>query len=103
MISSINRFVAVQPFPVAHITHSVKSGIAMIDQKYQLTKLELVYDAVVKLGDLDLVLRPGDAIFVTSDQYVQPWAKKVYELVEGKPFILVSQETVVLVEQATRL
>jgi hypothetical protein len=98
MITTANRFIATEPFPASHITGTTKGGLAFIDQKIQLTKLKVTYKSFFKQNDRELFLLPGDYIYVAGDQYVQGWAKKVYELDEGKPFILTPYESVVFVE-----
>lgn len=101
MIEVVNRFVAVEPFQTTSVTASLKGGIAFIEQKVQLTKLKVVYPSMFVLADgkSSYKLVPNrDFIYVSSDQYVQPWAKRVLELEEGKPFVLVPYESVVLVE-----
>jgi hypothetical protein len=74
-----------------------------MDQKIQLTRLEVVVASSCQVGD-ETVPLPNDNpfdnpafVYVRADQFAQPWAKQVYEL-NGKPFILVPCESIVLVE-----
>jgi len=105
MIRVTNRFVATEPFPVQHITGTAKGGLAFMDQKIQLTRLEVVVASSCQVGD-ETVPLPSDNfsenpafVYVRADQFAQSWAKQVYEL-NGKPFILVPCESVVLAETA---
>ena len=99
MIETMGRFVATEPFPVQHITGAAKGGLAFVDQKFTLTKLKVLFGSVVSRGDgvVPQHFCSNDLVYVTSDQYVQGWAKKIYEL-DGKQFILVPMESIVLVE-----
>ena len=101
MIQTVGRFVATYPFSVQHVTGSAKGGLAFVEQKFTLTKLGVVFPTVISQGEgVDpLYFDPCDSVYVTSDQYVQAWAKKVYEH-DGKSFILVPVESIVLKEKA---
>ena len=92
MIEVYSRYVATETFPAQHITGSVKGGLALMDQKFTLTKLRVVF------GSSELKLTDQDSVYVTSDQYAQVWAKKIYEL-GGKSFVLVPVDSIVLTER----
>ena len=98
MITTANRFIATEPFPASHITGTTKGGLAFIDQKIQLTKLKVVYDSFFQQAAREMYLPPDSFVYVAGDQYVQGWAKRIYELEEGKPFILTPYESVVFVD-----
>ena len=102
MIETVGRFVATEPFPVQHITGSAKGGLFLMDQKISLTRLKVLYCATWSRGEGvtpgSVAPVSGQQVLVAAQEYVQPWAKKVYELEEGKPFILVPVESIMLVE-----
>ena len=104
MIRVANHFVATEPFPVQHITGTAMGGLFLMDQKIQLTRLEVVLESYCQVGDKTVWL-PNDNlgaepsfVYVRADQFAQVWAKQIYEL-NGKSFILVPCESVVLIEE----
>lgn len=98
MKRTVNRCVATEPFPVTHMTTALKGGLAFVDQKVSLTPLRVVVDSVFTQGDTTETLPVDSRVYVPGDQYVQSWAKRIYELADGTAFILVPQESVVFLE-----
>lgn len=92
-ILSTNENVAVEPFPTNQVEKEVRNGLAVIKQKSSLQPLRVVFPDF--LGD---EYPTGSTVYVRADQCVATWAKDVFEL-NGKKFILVPKNQVILVEK----
>lgn len=85
---SVNKRLACTPFPTVDLKTEVKGGLAILKQKEELTRLTVVY-----AGD---GYEPGDRVWVRGDCCKHQYAKEVYTLEEGKPFVLVPVDMVQL-------
>ena len=101
---SCNNKIGVEPFKSVYVELEHKQGFTMAKQKVQLTKLKVV------IGDVDTLRAPskdnghyvpGDIVYVLGELQVHKWAKEVYE-VDGKKFILMPTEFVLLCDQSDR-
>ena len=91
---TINKKVAVTPFPSTQTKVEVdaRTGLPVIKQKRELTKLTVVYDA----WEDELPYVAGDVILVPGDMCKHAGiAGHVYELEPGKPFILVPADQII--------
>ncbi len=86
---TVNKKIAVTPFPTLDAKVSVKGGVARLNQKSELSKLTVVYSD-------DSVYMAGDTVYVRSDLYTHQFAKETYELEAGKPFIVIDSSLVLL-------
>lgn len=93
---TLSGSVATEPFKKNSMTSTVVKGVAVLDQKVTLTGLMVLFPGKVK----DLEVKAGDMVYVTGEQCVQPWAKKVIDI-NGTPFILVPVDNIVLVNTTT--
>lgn len=84
-IATQNNLIACSVFPKQHVDTVIKGGIAMVDKKVQLQVLEVVYPGT--LGDTPILA--GDSVWVRGDATINSWAKEVFEIEPGKPFVLV--------------
>lgn len=92
-IVSVNENVAVEPFPTNQVEKEVRNGLAVIKQKSSLQPLKVVFSG---FGGTEY--GAGSIVYVRADQCVATWAKDVFDL-NGKKFILVPKNQVVLVEK----
>lgn len=84
---TLNRAVACTPYPTRETRTEVKSGLPVVKQLNQLTKLKVLFDAD------DGAYVAGDEIFVRGDAMKHPHAAEVWN-VEGVDFVLVPYEFV---------
>lgn len=92
-------FVAVEPFPKLHNEKTLKSGIAMVDRKVTLQRLNVVFSPQYVMGGTQKGLAQitdQNSVVVRSDLTVHSFAKEVFEL-EGREFILIPIEHVLMV------
>lgn len=85
-METINRLVAVEPFETNQTKIEVHGGLAHIKQKAELTKLRVVYNAWKDSGELAFCA--GSFVYVRGDVCKHANAKQVYEVEEGRPFVL---------------
>jgi hypothetical protein len=85
-----NNQLAVTPFESNSTKINVKHGVAFVQQKTDLTKLKVVYEADG--------YKPGDEIWVSGEVCKHQYAKVVYQIEEGKPFILIPVNLVLVKE-----
>ncbi len=90
-INTFRNVIACSPFPAQHMEKVIKGGFAMIDKKVQLQELTVVFRSS------EPSMNAGDKVWVRGDTVIQPWAKEVFT-VEGKDFILVPANMVLLVK-----
>ncbi|NBT57434.1 hypothetical protein EBT16_01495 [bacterium] len=90
---SVNENLAVEPFPTNQVEKEVKNGLAFVKQKSSLQPLKVVFSDFSKTE-----YAVGYTVYVRADQCVSTWAKDVFEL-NGKKFILVPKNQVILVEK----
>lgn len=85
--------VAVEPFPATSKTE-VRGGVLQPMNQSSLISLFVVFDGNAKDGPLS----PGDKVHVRSKlAHTTTYAKDVFEI-EGKKFILIPEEEVLVVE-----
>lgn len=87
-LKAVNKKIAAEPFKPVTTTSKVVNGIAMLETKLTLIGLKVVFG-----GDL---APEGSTIYVMADSANAKWAKEKYT-VEGKEFVLVPEEYVLLV------
>ncbi len=95
-MKTVNKRVACTPFETTDAKVVVTKGLAQFDQKQRLTKLTVVYDAE---SDDHGSYHAGDSVYVTGDCCKHTFAKQVYEVEEGKPFIFVPYDMIVAKEK----
>jgi hypothetical protein len=88
---TINKKLAVTPFPTTSVHTEVVGGIARIKQRSELTKLKVVYNTD-EYEEADI---RGSEVYVRGDLCKHQIAKEVYEIEPGKPFILIDLAMVV--------
>lgn len=91
-MKTTNRRVACAPMKTNSIKATVKGGVPVIEQMEKLQKLEVVYPT----ADWEYVA--GQSVYVPGECVVHDWAKKVYKVEDGKPFILVPYDIICGVE-----
>lgn len=91
-------FVAVEPFPKLHNGKTLKSGIAMVDRKVTLQRLNVVFSPQYVMGTPTprAQITDQNSVVVRSDLTVHSFAKEVFEL-DGREFILIPIEHVLMV------
>jgi len=90
--------VATEPFPTLSLETTTKgSGFQVISQSQALVPLKVVYAALDLNGQIHY--NQLDIVYVTAQDKTADWAKRIIEL-EGKRFILVPNDRVVLVSPA---
>lgn len=87
----LSKRVATEPFPAGPQGPQIVGGFAVAASKNALVPLKVAFDSWTTS---DKVIE-GTTVYVTSDAADQPFAKVVYEL-DGKKFILLPEERVVL-------
>ena len=92
-IVSVNENVAVEPFPTNQVEKEVRNGLAVIKQKSTLQPLKVMFS---DFWETEYAV--GSTVYVRADQCVATWAKDVFDL-NGKKFILVPKNQVILVEK----
>lgn len=80
---TINDYVACTPFVTTSVKTVVQSGVAVQQQRMELTRLEVV------LPSADLFFLPGASVWVQGEAMKHAYATKVYEAEDGVKFILV--------------
>lgn len=99
MIRSWNGKVGVEPFPDMSIKIGKKGEgtvkVGFIEQKSSLVKLKVLFGP----RNFGTELR---AVWVPADLYVQPWAKKIFELNPLEPFIMLPENLIELAEYDER-
>lgn len=88
---TINKKIAVEPFPTTETKSEVISGRVVIKQRNELTALKVVFETDV---DEEPCLDPGDVVYVRGDLCKHQLAKEIFEM-DGKQFILIDASTVV--------
>lgn len=86
-MKTINNFVACAPFQTTSIRAEVKRGVALIQQKHELTKLKVV------LPSRDDRYFPGDDIWVLGEAMKHAYAEQVFQQ-DGISFILVPYDVI---------
>lgn len=84
----VNKKVACTPFPSRETKVVVRDGLVEIKQRKELVPLKVVYDTLDEMG-------AGAVVWVRGEACKHPFAGEVFEVEEGKPFILVPFEFVV--------
>lgn len=77
-----NKTILVEPFPTYSIKTKVSSGFAELEQKNSMTPLKVV------VGNRDGSIQSGDVVWVDSEQYKMPWAKRIFNFKETKCIVL---------------
>lgn len=95
-MKTTNRRVACAPMKTNSVKTTVRGGVASIEQLEKLQKLEVVYPTA------DWEYAAGQSVYVPGECAVHDWAKKVYKVEDGKPFILVPYDIIWGVEDAPR-
>lgn len=91
---SVNKKVAVEPFPSTSIETKNRAGFTTVIQKTELIPLKVVFSSLTPQG---LGVDPGHVVYVKGETTQHQWAKEVFEL-DGKKFIFIPEESVVLVD-----
>lgn len=94
-MKTCNGKVAVTPFVEKHLVVEVKNAFALGTTKLKLQKLTVVFGSSEVLD-----LEPGDGVYVRADQVSLSWAKEVFDLGDGKQFILMPKESILIHEKA---
>jgi hypothetical protein len=97
---TVNKKVAVTPFPTTSTQVTVSRGLVEMRQKKELAALTVVYDCWDTGSGFSF--DTGDTVYVPGELCAHQLAKAVFELEPGKPFILVPADMVVGVERAVR-
>ena len=92
---TVNNRIAVTPFETTSTKIDVKGGLVTIKQRTELTRLVVVF------AQDNEKYPPGYVIWVKGDSCKHQFAKEVFNL-NGKDFILIPAETVVLAEPPTQ-
>src|SRR5690348_17024862 len=90
---TLNKRVACTPFITTQTRIEVRGGLPQIKQRKELTPLTVVYDA--EGGEAFREYRVGETVYVRGECCKHAWASEVFEVEEGKPFVLVPFEFVV--------
>lgn len=90
-IRTVNRQIACAPPTVTGVTASVKNGVATIGNKFSLKPLKVVFGGGFEESMTTAAYRPGDTVYVRSDQEKVEWYTTVYDI-DGTKFILVPVE-----------
>jgi hypothetical protein len=97
-METVNRRIACTPFPTTEVRTGAVGGLPVFRQRQELTRLQVVYNA--EGGDAGPDYFAGDYVWVRGDVCKQPYAREVYEIEEGRPFIVIPCEVVVVVDAA---
>lgn len=91
-MKTINKRVALEPFPEIGVRVTVKAGVSQIQQKGSLVKLRVVYDTA------DNFLRAGDYAYLRGD-FSKDTRFQPLTAADGTKFMLVPIELIDGVEQ----
>jgi hypothetical protein len=86
-----NRRLACELFPSRVVEKKVKSSFATAEQKSALTGLKVIF------GNENYWV--GQTVYVEAESFASSWGKRVYTL-DGKDFILVPEEAILMVKNA---
>lgn len=85
-----DKRVAVTPFPTNSTQVVANRGLAGFKQREELSKLTVVYDSA------DGVFKTGDTVYMYGDMSKHQLAVQVWTIEEGKPFILMPSDLILL-------
>ena len=88
----LGNHVATERLKTTEIKHEKKAGIAFVENKHSLDRLEVKYDSECIPG-----LKKGHHVFIRQNNYNSAWSAQYY-VVDGEEFILVPRDAIVLVE-----
>lgn len=92
-MKTLNKLVAVSPFPTKSVTTVKKGGLVIAESKVSLTKLE------VMLESEDSKFRPGMVVYVNGNLSTNPEWSNLHKLEQyGLEFILIPESVIQLVE-----
>lgn len=91
---TVNDCVAVTPFETTSVRVEVKNGVAVIKQKKELTRLEVVLDS-----DDGAFVR-GSSVWVRGECMKHEYAKEIFEN-DGLRFVLIPRGEIRAVESAS--
>lgn len=94
-IVSTARRVALTPFETKEVEVKNVKGFSTIGQKTTLTALKVVYDYVDEKGDVKL--KTGSTVWLHGDIAKDERFSRVLEVEQGKKFILLPLESILLV------
>lgn len=95
ILVSVNKRIAVEPFPSFGIETKNKNAFTTVVQKTDLIPLRVVF-----ASDTLLEVRPGDVVYVRGETQQHQWSKEVFEL-GGKKFIFIPEDVIVLLNRPT--
>jgi len=90
LIGSINNKIACTPFEVKSAKTKVVNGFGTVENRDGLAALKVVFNSLITAGPLE----PGDTVYVRADGFLT-YGKDEFE-VDGKKFILVPEDKVIL-------
>jgi len=93
---TVNKKVACTPYPSTDTKSEARGGLPVIKQKRDLTALQVVYD--YRDAEGDIYYAAGDTVWVLGETCKHTFAKEQFELEEGKPFVLIPVELMLVVK-----
>lgn len=94
-MTTINDWIAVTPFESVGVTTTRVPGIALMTHTTQLTRLKVVFPAVLNSG---ATIAPDTEVYMKGEVSKQQWGD-VYEI-DGKKFILIPKAVLVSIHAA---
>ena len=94
LITIPNNRVAVTPFAKISPTVGVCNGVAQVEQRIRLQKLTVVYPPERTDTTKHYCFKAGGFVYLRQADSTMPWRSEVYEIEEGKKFILVPCERI---------
>ena len=88
---TVNGYLAITPPEFHKIEAEVKNGVVRVAQRVELREETLVFGYTTK----NIKAREGDKVIIRGDSGLKPWAKAVYRLGEGTPFVLCPESDIV--------